>query len=424
MDTLSSVLDQTEKSGAHRLLVTSVLERDGLVKEASAKFAEISEGAELADPWNKLWPIGNSQEIIESAVSIELQRTKMADARYWRVVGAVNKAAALHQCLPAVRAARERVAVESRTEKTAGVVNYALPEAGAFPINTSGNVNASITEFCENRAKLPHPWRQKVATAIIEASRKYPDGDVRATREQWDTLEKSAGTGFGLPHPVARQLVRRAEFIVRRNPRVAYGLYKMAIALAEMDTPAPADLMETMKHATRVMDEVDDRYDLRHRYGKELEFPEDVAFTTTPVKMATAREVLLQVGGKIYQKTEIAGIKAAAFNVLGKEFVDSIRDANENIDPDKFEAAVKSAVESKLASPSVFDRVMRGFGVRSVNPSEDTQAKVVDGSEINNWKRVAESFGTDLEKDMGDGFNIRFPDPADMGLGSDQRPVI
>ena len=413
---MNILLDQTDSSGAHRLLVTSVIERGSMVKTASETPAVVDnpETTKFADTAHRLWPLSDRDAIVESAASIELQRGLMPPARYLRVTREVNKAASVHECLVDVGRARSQAGTEifSTTVKKAGE-QYALPEIHNFPIDTADHTRLSVAFFCDNRGSFPYPWREKAAKALIKAAKAH---GVGLTIDQGSTLDASAGNGFGPVGPIARQLAGRASKIAHRNPELAGKLYANAVILAQSDTSNPAATITTMKNACRVMDEIDDLYDLRVDYGRELTFPEDVAFATTVTKIAAADRAFIEVGRGVYRRDEVSAIDPSGFAILGPDFVESISTEG-SLDAVKFASAVKTA------DAGVLQRVMTGFGVHQVDVSSDNQASVVPSSEINRWAGIAGDFGTDLIQDMDGGFKFRFQDPASLTIGEDQ-PVL
>ena len=399
----TTLLDQTEQSGAHRLLVTSVLARASLVKNAS------EQPAPSAD---ELWPDGNRQAILESAVSVELQRNGMPPAKYARLSDRLNKAASVHSCLHDLYRAREHAKAEiTQVAVKQASATWAIPEAGVLPISTKLDIKRSVELFCEQRANYPYPWRSKAASALLRAAKSC---GVELNFDQRSMLDASAGYGFGMPAPMARQLAWRAGKIANRNPTLAANLYTTAADLAAARDMDPLVLRGVMKLACSVADEVDDKYDLRVYYGRELEFPEDVAFTTTSTKMAAAVATLIEIGQDIYLRGDIRKVKRAAVAILGVDFADKVT-TGAYLDPDKLDKHIKEA------DAEVLKRVMHGFGVSPVSQDVHHQASIVPSREMERWLQIADGLGSDLEEDMNGGFKIRFKNPSSMGIGSDQR---
>ena len=411
---MNTLYDQTEKSGAHRLLVTSLLERRGQVKSASEKPFEVDGNVvpRFADKVANMWPLISANAIIESAASIELQRHDIPDLKYARLMEEVHKAASLFQCLADVADARHAVDEETRyatdTVKQAGP-QWALPETGEFPIQNKDATENSIEVFCIKRAAYPYPWRVKAASALLDAADRQ---GATVLFECRNMLDASAGNGFGLPIPVAREIAHRASKIAHRDPGLAVQMYEHAVDLAGSKINDPEELRKTMKSACSAMDMIDDKFDLRGDYGRELSFPEDVAFHTTTTKIAAAQDVFINIGDYVYLKSEVATVKAAAFRVVSPEFAAEISNG-QFVDPDKL------SEHAKIASPSVLSRVMHGFGVKPVQATEHNQASIIPCDEMSRWANIAGEMGSDLKDHMGDGVSFTFPKDQTDRVGVD-----
>ena len=102
------IIDQTEPTGAHDKLVTTVLADAGMVNSA-ADGAGVKEASFLAfaDDYNRLWPISTLASLLKSAASIELQAPALTPERLARVRGTLDKQASLLDCHAQVAVVRD-----------------------------------------------------------------------------------------------------------------------------------------------------------------------------------------------------------------------------------------------------------------------------------------------------------------------------
>ena len=415
MNDTEKIVDQCEASGAHRLLVTSVLNRAGMSKQASETPSE-KRGRKYADAVHELWPINTPEEVVESAASVELQRDKLASGRHSRVQDQINKAAALHQRLDQVHYARARVASERRPTndetKIASQVKYAMPEAGAYPCHDREHTQRSVDTFWAHRLNYPLPWRKQAANKLLSAADEH---QASLSEQQRHDLEQTAGRGYNQPDEPARQMAHRAMKIGHRNPQLASQMLKQACHLVQQtDRDDPSQLRQHLDKVARVLDEVDDRYGLRPLYetGELLE-PEQAVYAHTPTKVAHIKDALVTVGDCVYKRADVAQLKAAAFHGADRSLTDQLAGIDGYVQPHKL------ASVAKQADPDVLNRVMSGFGVRPVQrQSGRRQANVVMNEELQNWARVANDYGSDFDMQGNEGF-FTLNGGSDMPIGQD-----
>lgn len=391
------IVDQTEVSGAHNLLITSVLARGELVKEASDKSASVADAAScvFADPLARLWPLDSADNTVKSAVSLELQKDGMFAARYLSCRRAIEKAADFHGCLDTIGDARRLVDAEkSATVKEAATVKYAVAAVNEIPLTGSDaadTVKTAAASLLERRGDFPLPLRREGAREILKFAATH--NVVVPVKTAW-ALESMAGYGVGLPVVVARQLAARAEKVARLHPEVAVELLKSAIQLGQITDASYEFLHPMMTKAAEVMDEVDNRMGVITGQDGILS-PEDAAFQFPTAQISQAAGSAVDVGGQIYNKDDVSNIPPAAFAPVDPGMPGSVAsdDDEEKTDPEKL---------AKVASGrgDVMERVMRGFGVRpmTVGEPEDSSRRIVAG-ELERWANIARGMGCDISKD-------------------------
>ena len=378
------ILDQTEGSGSHINLVVSILERTGLVKGAAAK----EDGPVVfADDVNKLWPIGNPGQILESGVSIALQKVAMTKQRYNRVENALIKAARSFNIYPQLQQAFDQV--RNETMQAVKQANYtsecALPDVGDFPIGNPDEVARSAEAFCLTRDNYPLPWRKQAATNILYAAQRK---NVKIATDTKAKLESSAGYGIGLLHRVGRALFMRGEKVASITPNLGKQLVEAGIKIATFEPTNLIQIKKAMESAASLMDMVDDKYNLRIYYGDSLDMPEDVAFSVTQSKVASVQDSLLVVGREGFDKDELRNLPAVSFSMMLKDTEKVASAGSSYLDPDKL---VKEATANKISSSTVC-KVLRGFGIKSIpiNLNSPVDSDGVD-TEVRGWQRFSDA---------------------------------
>lgn len=391
------MIDQTEVSGSHSTLVKSIRERAGVVKCASVN---TSVGL-FADTDQKLWPVGNENEILDSAISIELQRGNMTNAKYARVAGVVDNAARTFRIHDQVKAARAQVTFESQQAlvKSASAVTYALPAIEAFPINSPDEIAKSASLFAETRMSYPLPWRHAAATSILDAADKSNVKLASATR---CTLETSAARGLGALSRVGLSMLHRAQKIAKISPEAAAAMTKAASAIASIKPKSLKELHGILQKAALAMDVADEKFKLRYGYGSLFDAPEDVAFSTNLAKVAAASDGLVFVHGVAYRKDELKKATVGAFKALSKSAASMADEDGVHINPNKLP---KFAAEAKVSSGAV-SKVLQGFGIRPVSISLGMPDSGVA------WSNAANIFGL---KQIQAGTDIPLLSPQSWG---------
>ncbi len=385
LNTSPCIVDTCETSGAHRLLVRSIAERGG-VKFASAAGdqPQVKKAAAYADMAQQMWPLDTKDQVLEAAVSIELQRGDLTGRRYERLNHATLKAASFHGILIDMAVALASLKLEQVGSVKQASTQFALPQASKFPIDSDEAVKSSAEQFTRIRHNYPYPWRKQAAAAMLDAA---ASRGIQLQEPALSLLEASAGLGLGEAAHVARKMASLSEQVYRYSSDVAAALMATAIKVASADTSDIPATRELMAMATEVIDRVEDRFNLRH--GDSQQLPEDIAFAITPTKMASVVGTFVDIGESIYVRQDIAGLKAKSFTAFGHSFPGKIASAAnpELVDPAKF------AEHTAKLSSDVLGRVLRGFGVAPV-AAVPRQASIVQNPELARWARVGQSYSS------------------------------
>lgn len=404
--------DSCEKSGSHRQLVTSVLHRAGRVKEVIDSPRDVPDAnVKCADARNHRWPIERAEDLLESAVSVELQKEAMHPDMFRRVMGAIQKRAygfGMLADLGQVRdmARTERDAAVKSASKLFPIVFWATDSTRIeYDVSTKEATLSSAAAFIEDAGLYTVPARAHLAAGLLKAAK---DNGFPFNAETIEYLQQRAGFGFSPPSKIARHLAARGEKVGKLNPKVGGALLVEAIHAARWIPKTPEDTVLFNKAACEVMDRVDTKFGLKPQYGFDLTSPEGACYEHTVEKFANLRHELVACGPKdVYTRTDLVKVNPKCLSVIDESLplkvaCDGDRD---KLDPDKLTAEMKRADLSTSVG-----RVFRGFGIAPVDRTIKQSAPIVPDGEIQEWQRIAGNFGSPLTWHGGGEFSFSLVD--------------
>jgi len=374
----ASPVDQREPSGAHLLLINSVLSQAGLVNKKAGELNLGGDAFLFADDHAKLWPLSTREEFLKSAASIEIQRDVIAPQRFSRLQEALDKAASLHEARydwEQVRAAVAGAAGEG-SEKRASA-GFAVPAMSLYSLD---NPERAVEQFLADRARLPYRMRKTAATALLSTG-------AAVDPETRDTLERIAGLAVPDTDKMARMLADTADLIARNHPREAVELFKAASHVARVTSH---------EEALGLLEPVVEALDVWNTSGT----PEEDLCPFGNTKAAAVANSFVDLGG-LYPKAALATIPADVVPTA-----EDVADADGLIDPEKLEAAFASR---KVAS-DVFERVMQGFGLRATGAKPDRRQPDVTDEELRLWEHKAAEIGVPVTREgLETSFSVPLP---------------
>ncbi len=211
-----------------------------------------------------------------------------------------------------------------RNEDYAYVRKTAGEEIREYPIKKEADVRAAAEYLQKYADSFSLPERRMMSRRILLKS-----GNL-AMEFDSDTqyfLEKQAGQGTCSTEAAADLLRTRSE-VWRKNLTPFQLTTKLAQLIEHVantpQTEVGAMNLERDKLA-EFIDHWDTEFEVKHRYGKDIERPEDVLFSVTRSKLAEARNNLVQTqAGEMFDRRDLAKLdydKVAA--AIGEDWADA-----------------------------------------------------------------------------------------------------
>jgi hypothetical protein len=375
--------DTNEATTAHNTLVVGIVERHSPVRFDNTKLAAETQEASThyADAIASLWPLNTPVETIKSAASIELQRDQLTETRYARVTAALIKRATVLCVAGQVHMAREAVKTEMSTCKSAAagptVATYALPVYNELPLHTEKYASESIQSFCQNRERFTYEMRKEAATSLLAAADLFR---IDLSETETDTLQRSAGQGYGHVNNISDQLGLRSLKIARQNAVYARNLADLADEIGGSEAHALTLSDEALVKLAVTIDYADKTYGITH--GEEFKIAEDVVFEYTHRVMTKAAEGVVPIGGYRYRREDLQRLPSDA---LG--FVKLSTTRTRLMEPvvDQVLAAVKTA------GADVVNRVLHNFHIQPMDQPRERPQHTNRG-EFDRWAHIVDEY--------------------------------
>lgn len=223
-----------------------------------------------------------------------------------------------------------------------------------YPLRNAGEVKAAAAWFSDrlDEIRSEYVWedRSTIATKILDKAAEY-GADISNER---DILEKSAGLGVCDPKKARVHIHNRALLTDRRHPELKQAMEKLASMIDRPDTLL--DPSTTHKMA-QLIDHFDRHNGLVGKYTDKIPAPEDVLFSASMSKVASAKnELCALTTGSVYDRRDFSKLPIDLVkSAFGEEILDEVVTGLE-IDPVKF-----AAVASTFPRPDaeVLDTLMR-----------------------------------------------------------------
>ena len=411
------LIDQTEKTGAHLSLVSTIVKQAGVVKTATINPENDEEYSGFyADEANKLWPLNSVDDILQSATSIELQKSKMAKRLYTRVSDEVDDRAQLFNCGSQVYKIRNFIESQNQTHKAASeqkveiVLDY-NNEKVAFDVYDTSCIVKSADAFLKISDKLDWFTRKNIGQQFLKRAKelKYKLPDYLAI-----PLEQCSSQGVGSAMDVGRQMFARATKIASLNGQLAREIVKRASEFVKAaEKCGQTEYEEMLDNVIHLCDKVDKSYKLNEQYDESFQPTEKVAFKLSYSVINNINSTTTKVGNNLYLSHEIREVNAEKLNKIDPKLASRIlNDTKTRIDLNKMR---------KEANTDVLNTVLKGFGINPVASGRTSDnartASIRREDEIHQWLRVADGWGTDLVQKMDGSLEFTPGNMEDIPLG-------
>lgn len=245
-----------------------------------------------------------------------------------------------------------------------------------LPLRNAIETKEASAWLFKHRDQLPYVHRHVIAGKILEKAAEYGAnlGDLDSY------VEKQAGRGICNPDAVVNLLTNRAAAV----KKAAWKEKIAELAKTVAGKPRFALQPEMLVKLAETVDTIDRANNLTHRYGVDLERPEDVIFSLTYKEaQAGVGQAFAMTTGTIYDKTQLEKISLDEVRaMLGTDFAKEVS-SGAALDPEKV-AEVASTLP--LADAQMFDKLMLECGVR---PIQTKAASASIGFSPEAWEHLA-----------------------------------
>ncbi len=249
-----------------------------------------------------------------------------------------------------------------------------------LPLRSAAEVKLAADYLHQYADRFDFKTRNAMAKKIVTKAAAVGAG--LGERREW--LEKSAGMGVGDPKAIVAMIEDRAK-LATTNTGFRQGIMKLAEVVrttprAALHPAALADLCHTVEQIDRTLG-------IFNKYAATLPRPEDVIFSATFTKAASAlTETCALTSGKAYRREQFAKLALDDVKALfGDEFAEQVK-RGFDVDPEKM---AELAHTLPRGDAELLDRMMADCGL---HPVMAKAASVRQGFTPDDYAKLAEQY--------------------------------
>ena len=306
---------------------------------------QASEGltnSEFADPVKRIFPINNAANTWISAMYLkeaeDTVKGNVGKYSYNVLEQTIKQAAEVYGILEDVEKGYDELKVEvkqaSDLDSSYGwMVKDAsgnITERKYKIVNEAGVIKAA-NYFDKQRVKYPMAMRKTISKFILAKAAEY-NADLSQCPA---SIAKEAGVGIPNLEQLRSEIERRG--LMCKNAEFKDMLNSISSVLA---VSTGGELAEGLDKIAELLDSIDHHTGLDKLYGKGIQMPADIVYSTPYEKVAAEVDKAIQLGCYVFDITKLAEVDIAKYEVLGESFVDSIKTASGSIDTNKLKDSI------------------------------------------------------------------------------------